>query len=756
MSKWRNRAWQVDRDLRALALAVVAGACLVYALPELLPLALFLPVLGLSLLRFPGRVVIAVVAITAAWTTLLALQHMQQRLPAAKDGSTRWVHGHVAGLPEVGAIRTRFAFVSDSRPQRLRLSWYDDAPALQQGDCLDLKLKLSAPHGSANPGGFDYERWLWREGIGATGYVKAARDCADDHATVIGEWRARAVAGIGAVLGGHPMRGLVEALTLGVTARITDAQWRVLRNTGTTHIVAISGWHIALIAGWLLLVSRWLLLRLPWRLPVLPVAALIALAGAFGYALLAGLGLPTLRAVLMLGVGLVALLQARRISFSRVLALAAIMVVLWHPMAVMSPGFWLSFGAVAWIIYLVQMRPRGKLALFVWLQLGLSIGLAPVTLYVFNQASLVSPLVNALVIPLAGLYVPLLLLSVAAALAWPALGGPLLRLCADLLAGLWPLLAWVADWPLAVLQQPAPGLFAVLLAIAGIGLLFTPRGVPGRWLAPVLVLPLLFGWQPAGQTIPAGGYNVTVLDVGQGLSVVVRTRDHVLVYDAGPSYRTGFNAGGAIVAPYLRHARVERIDMLMISHDDRDHMGGAQRLAKRVPVVRRIGAGSDTPCHVGQSWRWDRVAFTVVHPVEPNPGLSDNNSSCVLRISGPGGATLVTGDIEADAETALVERAADLLAADIVVVPHHGSDSSSSAAFVRATSPEYALVSSGWHNQWEFPRAVVVARYRAAGARVLNTAIGGALRARLWPDRPIDVWRWRVRHPRLWQIPDPG
>src|SRR5699024_314400 len=219
---------------------------------------------------------------------------------------------------------------------------------------------------------------------------------------------------IGAVLGDHPMRGIVEALSLGVTDRIGAAQWRVFRNTGTIHIVAISGWHIALVAGWLLFLTRLLLLRLPWRVPVLAISAAIAVAGAWFYAMLAGFGLPTVRSVVMLAVGCIALLHARRISFSRVLALAAILVVLWHSVAVLSPGFWLSFGAVAWIIYLTRTRPRGKLAFLLWLQLGISVGLAPLTLFFFNQASLVSPLVNAIVIPLAGIYVPVLLLCVMA------------------------------------------------------------------------------------------------------------------------------------------------------------------------------------------------------------------------------------------------------------------------------------------------------------------------------------------------------
>lgn len=678
---------------------------------------------------------------------------MAERLPASADGTTRWIHGHISGLPEVGRFRTRFEFVSDDALHKLRLSWYEDAPNLAPGDCFDLKVKLSAPHGSANPGTFDYEQWLWREGIGATGYVKMARACADEYHSLIQTWRQLAVTRIGAALGDHAMRGIIEALTLGVTNRISQAQWRVFRNTGTTHIVAISGWHIALVAGWLLFLSRWLLLRLPWRLPALTLSAVVAVVGAWFYAMIAGLGLPTLRSVIMLAVGLAALLYARRISFGRVLALAAIAVILWRPVSVLTPGFWLSFGAVAWIIYLVQMRPRGKLAFFLWLQLGISIGLAPVTLYIFNQASLVSPLVNAIVIPLAAIYVPLVLLGVIATLVSPAWAGPWLEYCANALAAVWPILQHIADWPLSAIAQPVPGLLAVIVALVGVALLFAPRATPGRWLGLILLVPLAIGWRPPAQSIPEGGYRLAVLDVGQGLSVVVRTREHVLVYDAGPSYRSGFNAGGAIVVPYLRHVRVDTVDMLMISHSDRDHMGGAAMVEGRIPVDRRVGAGSQTPCHVGQTWQWDGVAFRVVHPRRAHPDLDDNNASCVLRISAPGGVTLLAGDIESEIEQRLIARVPQALNADIVVVPHHGSDSSSSTAFVAATSPQYALVSSGWHNQWHFPRTNVVHRYQAQGAKVYNTATGGALRVQLSPGKPIVVKRWRVQHQRLWQLP---
>ncbi len=746
----------LDADLRVIALAVVAGASAVYYLPVLLPLALFACLLALCLLRFPGRAVLAAVIISAAWTTYLAQAQMAQRLPAAADGSVRWVHGYVDGLVEKGDFRSRFAFVSDGPVRRMRLSWYEGAPALAPGDCFELQVKLSAPHGSANPGGFDYEAWLWREGIGATGYVKQARACGAADGWSIDRMRAGALAHTKAALGDHPMRGVVEALTIGVRHAITDRQWEVFRVTGTSHLVAISGLHIGLVAGWLFFVARWTALRLPWRAPALTVASLVAFTGALFYALLAGLALPTQRALVMVGVGLAALWAARALDAGRLLALAAILVVAWHPVSVLSPGFWLSFGAVAWITYLVVFRPRGRGALFVWLQFGLAAGLMPITLYAFGQASVVSPLANAVLIPLASVFVPLVLLSTLATLAWPPLGAPLLRFCADLLAALWPILERVAEWPLAAFHLAAPGLFTVALAIAGIALLLAPRGLPGRWLGALLVLPLIIGWQAPDRGLSDGGYRLALLDVGQGLSAVVHTSQHTLVYDAGPAYRTGFNAGGAIVAPYLRHVGVSVLDLMVISHPDMDHLGGAGAIADLFSVERRLGAGSATPCRAGQAWRWDGVDFEILHPAAvASRDQGRNDASCVLRITGPGGSVLLPGDIEASAEQMLVARQGDALEVDVAVVRHHGSDSSSTAEFVAASAPAHALIASGWNNRWGFPDAAVVARYRAQGARVFNTANAGAIFLDVRPAKPIEVTRWRYARRRFWQVPLP-
>lgn len=746
-----------ERDPRWAALAAIAGAVYVYQQAQ--PPALYFAavVLLLCLYRFPGRALIAVFLMAVAWTSFWAQQQLDTRLPIARSGEIIWVTGHVSGLVSQETFRKRFELVRKGAPERLRLSWYDDVPDIGPGDCLRLKVKLKPPHGSANPGAFDYEAWLWREHIDATGYVKQARDCELAPARAwLDRARAAAVARIGHVLGDLPMRGIVEALTLGVRDRISDAQWTVLRATGTSHLVAISGLHIAMIATLLYFAARWLTVRLGRNLPVVAIAATTAGLGAFSYALLAGFALPTQRALVMVLAGLFAVASMRQIAPSRVLALAAIVVVVWSPAAVIAPGFWLSFGAVAWLVYLGHMVQHGRWRLFMGLQCGLVAGLMPVTLWFFAQASVVAPIVNALLIPAAAVVVPALLLCVILTLAVAPLGAPLLWAATKALGWAWLVLERIAQTPLVSIERALPDVLALGLALLAVVVIAMPRGLPGRWLAGVLILPAAIGWHSTGSQIDPGGYRLTVLDVGQGLASVVRTRHHTLIFDAGPAYRTGFNAGDAFVVPYLRHLGRTTIDTMVISHGDNDHIGGAQAIDESLRVLLRIGAGGPHPCRAGQSWRWDGVEFRFVYPDddEAAAATASNERSCVLRIAGPGGVTLLTGDIETSAEQALLARAPQALSADVLVVAHHGSASSSSPAFVAGVAPAYALISSGWRNRWGFPDAAVVHRLRRVGATLANTATDGALMVAMTADAgPATLTRWRAIYRRIWQLP---
>lgn len=737
-------------DARALAAAFALGIGALLTLPDLPSSWWLLPALAVALPRWPGRLLVLAFALGAAWAGWQAGQALEQRLPAARDGERATLTGHIEGLPEADAFRTRFQFVTETVPHRVRVSWYDQAPALAPGDCWRLTLGLSAPHGSLNPGSFDYEGWLWRKRIGATGYVREAEPCGAGGWTV-DRWRQGLSQAINAALDGAPVAALIRALAVGDRGGLGEAQWRVLRRTGTSHLVAISGLHIGLIATLVFLALRWLAPRLPGgaRVSALSVAAMGAAVAAVGYAALAGFALPTQRALVMTAVVLIAVVLRRRVAPSRLLALAAIAVLALDPFALLAPGFWLSFGAVAWILFLVGGRvepPRWRF--WLWLQPALVLGLMPLTLYWFGEASLAAPLANGLLIPAFGVVVPLVLAAVLATALAPALGAPLLSAVAWLLSVGWAGLEWLAGLPLTHFALPMPSLPALVAALAGIAVLLAPRGVPARWLGLAGLLPLLL---PPATPAP-GDFRLTVLDVGQGLAAVVRTSDHALLFDAGPRFRTGFDAGAALVLPYLRAAGITRLDTAIVSHGDIDHRGGWPAVREGIVVGRVLGAAG-RPCRAGQGWRWDGVRFEILHP--PPGAWSDNDASCVLRVTGPGGTALLTGDIERDAEQQLIARAADL-AADVVVVPHHGSDSSSTPAFVRRVAPRYAVVAAGWNNRWGFPDPVVAARYRQAGACLLQTGRLGAIRIAVAADGGVGRPRaTRLTRRRIWHLPRP-
>lgn len=747
-------------DIRVVAIVVVASVALVYCLPVLVsPAWLILP-LGLCLLgSFPGRLLLAVTAAVMAWTLIDAEARLTSRLPAAADGTIHTVTGRVTGLPKTGPFRTRFRLSTLDGAHRYRLSWYEDAPALKPGDCVRVRAKLSTPHGSANPGEFDYTAWLWREGIDATGYVREPGHCARPPVFTLDRVRADALARIAPALVGEPMRGIIEALTLGVRQHISDAQWQVLRATGTSHLVAISGLHIGLVAGLLFLMARWLSLRTRFVRHATIIACVTAFAGAAGYAALAGWALPTQRALIMVAVGLIAVAGERQIAAGRALAWAALLVVTVDPAAVTTPGFWLSFGAVAWLIWIATMARGPWWLRWLWFQLGLVVTLAPITLWFFGKASFVAPIVNAVLIPLSTLFVPATLVSVALALLWPAAGGVLLTWLAKGFDAGWSLLAVVAHYNAVTFEHVFSSAWLMLLAALALCWLALPLPARLRALGVVMLLPAVLGYRPATTTIAPGRFVATVLDVGQGLAVVVRTARHTLVFDAGPAYRTGFDAGAMIVVPYLRYIGRRHIDRLVISHGDRDHIGGAHAIMKTLAVDERLGAGSALACRAGMTWRWDGVDFVVGYPdADARRRLEDDNDlSCVLRVASARASLLLPGDIEAPAERYLLDhRRSEALASDVLVMPHHGSATSSSPAFLDTVAPRLAIVSAGWHNRWGFPKPAVIDRYRARGIRVANTATSGAITIR-WPQAHTPrVTRWRVTYARFWQVPSPN
>jgi competence protein ComEC len=705
---------------------------------------------------------LAALLLGASWAGWRAQLRLADDLPEANEGRDVEVVGVVAGLPQAFERGLRFDFdverASVTVPARISLAWYrgwrgqdDDelhvAPALRAGERWRLTVRLKRPHGNLNPHGFDFEAWLFERDIRATGYVRRAEgnvryDDLDPRPDYLVERLRQSIRDrFQHTLADAPYAGILVALAIGDQRAIDPAYWRTFARTGVTHLLSVSGLHVTMVAG----LAAWLVgavwrrtPRLALRLPAQKVMAAAGFLAAFAYALLAGFEVPAQRTLYMLMVVALALWTGRNVAASRVLAAALLIVVLIDPWAVLAAGFWLSFGAVGLLFYIAAGRLREQHWLAAWgrAQWAVTIGMLPALLALFQQFSLVSPVANAVAIPLVSLVItPLALLG-----SLP-FTDPLLWLAHWLADGLMQWLAWLAasDW--AVWQQQAPPAWAVALGALGVGWLMLPRGVPARWLGAVAMLPLVLAAAPRPE---AGVALVRVLDVGQGLAVHVQTARHDLLYDAGPAYAADADAGDRVIVPYLRAQGVRRLDVLMISHQDKDHEGGAGAVLTALPTGLLASSlpedhpllGAALParrCIDGQQWNWDGVAFEVLHPTDDQylGSAKTNELSCVLKITTGRGSTLLTGDIDAKTESELLLRHGDALVADVLVPPHHGSRNSSSPEFVGGVSPRLTLVSAGYRNRFGHPAADVVDRYAAHGIDLHRTDREGALAVRL-------------------------
>ncbi len=712
------------------------AALLLFREQALSPLWFLLALLALPFWRRQALLIV-LAALLGGWMAWTYQQGWAQRVMVpVQDLSVR---GEIVGAPQHGlAGNAYFAFRPESdSPGLLRVAWYRDAPELQRGDCWTLQLRVRPPHGNANPGGLDYESWLFREGYAGKASVRGGELCGRS----AGDWRKRWADQL-EHLGRPRASATLRALLLGDRRGLEDSDWDILRRTGTTHLFAISGLHLGLISGfgWLLGITLWKLAGVYVWPRARDWGALSAVACALGYAWVSGFGLPVQRALVMCLFGVLAMLAGRQRQALQVLALAFVLVVAVNPFSVIMPGLWLSFVAAGGIIVYLQCHAaQPRLVQLFGIQLVLAALLLPLSALMFGGVSLLGASVNLVLVPLFGLLLPALLLAslVHLGLGWER---PL-DVAMQVLQGLWAGLESVASWPAAYLTLAQPGLIWAVLATLGV-VLWIPSSRACRLLGTLAILPLLL-FQPAR---PAHGeLRLWVWDVGQGQSVLVQTAEHDLLYDAGPAWG-GFNAAQRLVVPALRALGVRQLDGMMISHSDSDHAGGAQTIIDGFQPHELWGVAPDV-CRAGHNWQWDGVDFTVLSPVDQ--AGSDNNRSCVLLVrSGDGRQILLPGDIEAVAERDLLARYPDLRA-DVVLVPHHGSSSSSSASFVEQLRPQHALVSAGWHNRWGFPAQPVVERYRNAAARVHVSGDAGALRIDVADT--LDVRGWRAMHPRLWR-----
>lgn len=684
-----------------------------------------------------------------AWALAAALRVQADQLAASLENRTLWLEGRVVGLPSRAGDMAHFELVQvrsrrAALPSRLRLRWHG-APTLREGERWRLAATLARPRGLVNPGGLDYEAWLFARGIGATGSVKDGHRL-ETRASGLRERLRQRLLEVQA----HPM---LLALVLGDDSGLTEHHWQVLQATGTLHLFVVSGQHVGLAAGlaYGLIAGLWRLGWWPRRWPWLPCACGCALLAALGYGLMAGFEVPVRRACLMIAVVLLWRLRLYQPGVFTPLLLALVVVLVASPLVTLMPGFWLSFSAVAVLL----LGFAGRLGPWPWwrawarAQWLVALGLAPVLALLALPISLSGPLVNLFAGPWISLIVlPLALLGSVALALLPWGGEPLLWLAGHGLEALLKLLTPVAGLAPAWLGPDLPAGSAVL-ALLGALLLLLPMGLPLR----VLGLPLLLqlGFTPQARP-PWGQAQVTQLDVGQGLAVLVRTRDHALLFDAGPGYSSGGNAGARIVVPSLRRLGISRLDALIISHDHTDHSGGAQAVLESFKPARVMAgepsaapeAWSAQPCEKASGWEWDGVRFQTWRW---GAAQDSNPSSCVLLVDASSERLLLTGDIDARAERALVS-AWPGLQARWLQAPHHGSRTSSSALLLDSVRPEAALISRGWNSRFGHPHPEVVRRLDERGIARWDSALHGAVELRLGAGQPARGWRQRAR---LWR-----
>ena len=742
------------------------------------------------------------------WAGLFGLYYLSDELPKELEGKDIVIVGVVDNLPGVSAQGIRFHFKIENTPneaslvarlpKKIALGFYrnssnaDSDLQFKPGERWRLQVRLQRPHGNANPYGFDYEAWLLEQGVRATGTVRVGQTV---KAGALENQRLDSfVWSLGAVIerGRDQLRerihtalpeanyaGVIVALVLGDQREISAADWKVFNRSGIGHLVSISGLHITMVAGLFSGVMYFLWrhsfftnAQLPLYVPATKIAAIAGVAMALLYVALAGFGVPAQRTLLMLIVVAVALWNDRLTSASHILCVALGIVVLLDPWAVLWPGFWLSFSAVAILLYVSGGRlpllasgtrvdkVHHSIALAVRTQYAITVGMVPLTLLLFGQISIISPFANAIAIPIISFVVtPLALIGsvLPAPLSTWVLG--FAHHCVVWLANI---LDVMSAFSFAVWKLPIPSAWVVALALLGTLWMLTPRGWPMRWLGIFCWFPIVM---PSTAVTPENDVEVIAFDVGQGTAVLIETAHHRFLYDTGPLYSAETDSATRVLLPYFNGRGIWHLDGMMISHSDADHSGGALSLLKEIqvdhifsslnsthPIVRAASAHSR--CQSGQSWVWDGVQFEILHPM-PVSYESDkwkpNARSCVLKISTKNNAFLLTGDIEAIQEDELVNSIPHQLSATVLLAPHHGSGTSSTPSFLKAVNPQVAIFQVGYRSRYGHPKPEVLDRYQQFRIKTLRTDMMGAITLQSKTDSSVlSIAEYRNQHARYW------
>jgi len=706
------------------------------------------------------------------WACLNIQNSLDLRLAGDYQNQILELEGVIADIPEQRPGSIRFLFRPDSiadyphpLPDTIRLSWYRSDQKINAGERWRLLVKLKSPGGYQNPGGFDYERWLFVKRIGAIGYVKSSdlnQLLESPTFWSIDQWRSQIGQGIDQYCADCSQVGLIKALTIGYRGNIHPHQRELLQDTGTAHLLAISGLHIGMISALFFYLGRWI-----WQLGFyrigydrLRFSATLAFSAGLIYAGLAGFSLPTVRALIMLAVVFLALFFRSGINLINSIAIAVVVILIFDPLAVGSASFWLSISAlliIAFAQYLLSHQTSRWRQMLV-VQFLFSVLFIPIGIGLFGQLNPASFFANILAIPLVSLIiVPLALLASFLAGFGLSLANGLFLVSDKLLGVLLDYLEFLLNSGLSA--HPGGNIPYVLLGLSAMGLLIItmPKGFPGKMPAVLLVV-LAFIWQRP--EIEFGAYQLTLLDVGMGTSAVIQTRNHSIVYDFGPGNAYGFSAAQWVLVPFLRQQGIEQPDLMIISHVDADHSGGFISYREDYDPARLISGTPDEiqkkfrlrsairSCHLYPPWYWDGVSFEFISPPATSKLKSSNNRSCVLRISGVH-TSLLTGDIEAEQEFRLLRTMPEKLRASVLLAPHHGSTTSSTSSFLQKVSPRVSVFTIGRNKSLGVPDARVLEAYGLVNSQIYRTDRDGAITIRSNASG-LKVSRYRKDRPRLW------
>jgi len=766
--------------MRSWMIAAILGISCVglwSSLPEnIIFLWVALPISIVLTKYYRNAILIIPAALGISWGITYGNQITGSIIPNDLEGKEVLIEGQVLTIPKIDSRKTSFQILVSKSPyeqlenRKIKLSWYH-GPSIRAGQYYQLLVKLKRPRGLQNPGGFDYESWLIRNQIVGVGYVRNSKQnlqLVNDVDSFIA-YRQSLANKLDLSTKDLSFRRIIFALAIGESQYLTQDDWALLQDTGTIHLMVISGLHIGLAAwfGFILFaglsrVSLSLLAVLPsqkWGL----VGGLLLAAM---YAALAGFSLPTQRALTMIIMSFLCLFLMTRIQIADLMLAALFVVIALDPLSIFANGFWLSFGAVIVLIYGVgnrlQLKKNITLKIKVWIhaQWVIFIGLMPALILLTHQISLISPIANFIAVAAIGfITVPSILTALILTAfnlpnSWP------LEVADISLTLIWRCLNSLQE--LAVLVE-AVGfnakpvnsaiIFGLLFAILGCLILLAPTLFRGMKVVGILCLSSLF--IKSSNSPPNGIAQINILDVGQGLAIYIETENHALLYDTGKSYSSSFDAASASIIPFLQYKGRTQLDRLIISHHDMDHIGGANSLLKDIDVGTLISSSEPKQfsqlewllCRGDLKWEWDGVKFEFIHPTDKLPKKA-NNQSCVLKVTAANASLLIAGDIEKGAEQHLVTNLADKLDVDVLVAPHHGSKTSSSLGFIKAASPSWVIFSAGYRSQFKHPHQKVVQRYSAHKVNALNTADAGMISFVL--DTPITPFKYRDQKQGYW------